>query len=114
MPSQHQLGFSTRRPHCRRREPQFLPITARKDELAPRQGHAVQFPRIIQAEQSALPPAAGGEFRQHRGQVSPHTLDAAGGVQFRKEANDHALSLPSTAQERKTPMQERSFSRQVP
>jgi len=69
----------------------------------------VQFPRIIQAEQSALPAAAGREFRQHRGQVSPRALYPAGGFQFREEANDHALSLPSTAQERKTPMQERSF-----
>jgi hypothetical protein len=62
----------------------------------------MEFSRIIQAEQAAIHAAAGREFRQHRRQVPPCALHAAGRIQLWEEANKHALSLPSAAPERKT------------
>ena len=60
----------------------------------------MKLARIIQAEETTLPPAARSKFRQHCRQVAPHTLYPAGAVQFGEEANNHALSLPSAAPER--------------
>ena len=61
------------------------------------QDHAVQLRRIVQAEQPALHAAAGGEFTHHRRQVAAHALHSAGCIQFREEADEHALSLPTAA-----------------
>lgn len=40
---------------------------------------------------------AGGKFREHRRQVAASSLHPTGCDQFRKEANEHAQSLPSAA-----------------
>jgi hypothetical protein len=61
----------------------------------------MELRRIIQTEQAALHRAAGGEFGEHRGKMTAGALDAAGRVQFRKYADEHWLSLPSAATERK-------------
>ena len=42
-----------------------------------------------------------GKFTHYRRNVPPRPLHSAGGVQFREESKEHALSLPSTAKENK-------------
>jgi len=45
---------------------------------------------------------AGGKFREHDRQMAARSLHPAGSVQFRKEANEHAQSLPSAAPDGKS------------
>jgi hypothetical protein len=71
----------------------------------------VEFSRIVQAEQAAIHATAGRKFRQHRRQVAPCALHSARRIQFWEEANDHALSLPSAAPERKTSQAQGYFNR---
>jgi hypothetical protein len=57
--------------------------------------------RIIQAEEAAFHRAAGCKFREDCGNVAAGALNAAGGVQLRKYADKHPVSLPRAAMERK-------------
>jgi len=84
MPRQDQLCFSPRRFQRRRRKFSFAPLAARKDKLSPIRRHAMQFGRIIQAEQPAFHPPARRKLRQHRGHVPPRALHSARRIQFRK------------------------------
>jgi hypothetical protein len=61
----------------------------------------MEFRRVIQAEKAAFHGAAGGKFREHSGDVAACALNPARRVEFRKYADEHWVSLPSTAQERK-------------
>jgi len=61
----------------------------------------MQLSRIIQRKKTALHPPAVRELFHYRRNVPPSALHTSGGVEFRKEANEHALSLPSTTTERK-------------
>src|SRR5215472_8342961 len=97
MTGQHKLGTTPRGPHRRRGEAPFGSIAARKHKFPPAHRSAVQFSGIIQAEQAAVPPAAGSKFGQHRRKMTPHALHAPGCIQFWKQPYDHALSLPTAA-----------------
>ena len=86
----------------RHRESTLGAVAPREHKFLPSQGHAVQLRRIIQAEKAAIHAAAGGEFREHGRQVAAGPLHPAGCVQLGKEANEHAQSLPSTANDGKS------------
>jgi hypothetical protein len=64
-------------------------------------GHAVKFRRIIQAEEAAFHGTAGGKLGKDGCDVAAGALNAAWCVQFRKYADEHWVSLPSAAMERK-------------
>ena len=101
MRRQHQLGLASCGPHRRRRQPGFAALASREHKMAFAYGHAVQFARIVQREKTAIHAAAVSEFFHHCGNVPTGALHPAGGVEFGKEADEHALSLPSAVSERK-------------
>ena len=76
-------------------------LAAGENKFAAAHGHAVKFRRVIEAEETAFHGTAGGKLREDGGDVTAGALNAAGGVQFRKYADEHWLSLPSAAMERK-------------
>src|SRR5258707_2311973 len=90
-------------------EPGFTPRAAGKYEFAVPHGYAMQFPRVIEAQQPALHSVARGEFAHHRSHVASRPLHSARRIQLRKESKKHASSLPSAAPEHKLP-QARGFS----
>src|SRR5258705_2810375 len=92
-----------------RAEPRFTPRAAGKYEFAVPHRHAMQFRRVVEAQQTALHSVAAGEFAHHRSHVSSRPLHSARRIQLRKESKEHASSLPSTAPEHKMP-QARGFS----
>src|SRR6266481_6482227 len=98
---QNQFCFAPRRSQRRHRESPFGAVVPRKHKFPPSERHPVQLGRIIQTEQTVFHAAVGGEFREHRRQVAARTLYPAGRVQFGKESNKHAESLPSTANDGK-------------
>jgi hypothetical protein len=72
-----------------------------KNKFAAAYGHAVKFRRVIEAEETAFHGTAGGKLGEHGRNVAAGALNTAGRVQFRKYADEHWLSLPSAAMERK-------------
>lgn len=62
---------------------------------------AMELGRIVEREEATIEAAAGGEFFHDRGDVAAGALHAAGSVEFRKEADEHGVSLPSAGTERK-------------
>src|SRR5713101_4989416 len=101
MRRKHEFRPPARRFQRREYEAGFRSRTACKREFTSADRHAMQLGRIIQADEAAFHVARGGELRQHRRQVAAGALHAAGRVQFREEANDHASSLSTAATERK-------------
>ena len=69
----------------------FTPIGAREDEFAVHDVHAMEFLRIIEAEETALHVVRGRVLAHHKGEMPPGALDASGGVQFGEKANEHAV-----------------------
>ena len=61
----------------------------------------MQLGRIVQTEQATIHAAAGRKFGEYRRQMASGALHTPRCVKFRKEANEHALSLPSTANDGK-------------
>jgi len=82
-------------------EMDFSASAAGEHKIARAYGHAVQFRRIIQAEQAAIDAAARGKFAHYGGDVAAGALDTAGSVQLGEESKEHGLSLPSAAPEHK-------------
>jgi len=72
-----------------------------ENKFAAAHGHAVKFRRVIEAEEAAFHGTAGGKLRKDGCDVATGALNTAWRVQFRKYADEHWLSLPSTAMERK-------------
>jgi hypothetical protein len=72
-----------------------------ENKLAATYGHAVKFRGVIEAEEAAFHGAARGKLGEDGCNVATGALNAAGRVQFRKYADEHWLSLPSAAMERK-------------
>src|SRR5262249_2250220 len=68
---------------------------AGEDELAIAHGHAMEFWRVLQAEEAAFEPAARRKVTHHRRNVTSNALHTSRRVQFGEETNQHALSLPS-------------------
>ncbi len=92
-----QFCFAPRCPQCRHCESPLGVLATREHKFPLSHPHPVQLRRVIQADQAAIHAVAGGEFREHRRQVAAHPLHPAGCVQFWKEANEHAQSLPTGA-----------------
>ncbi len=82
-------------------EAAFGTLTSSEDKFAFADGHAMKLRRIVEAEEPALHRAAVRIFGEHRGDVPAGALYAAGSVEFRKYADEHWVSLPSAAMERK-------------
>src|SRR5437588_7262797 len=99
---QNQFCFAPRCSQRGHRESPLGAVAPCKYKFPPSERHPVQLRRIIQTEQEAGHATAGGEFGEHRRQVAARTLHPAGCVQFGKEANEHAESLPSTANDGKS------------
>jgi hypothetical protein len=57
----------------------------------------MQFLRVVQAQYPVFHLLGRGEFTQHECHVSSCSLNSTGSIQFGKEANQHAVSLPNTA-----------------
>jgi hypothetical protein len=79
----------------------FGAFTAGKNEFAIAYRQVVKLGRIIQAEEAAFHRATGCKFREDRSNVAARALNAAGGVQLRKYADEHSVSLPRAAMESK-------------
>ena len=72
-----------------------------ENKFAAAHGHAVKFRRVIEAEETAFHGTAGGKLREDGCDVAAGALNAAWRIQFRKYADEHWVSLPSAAMERK-------------
>jgi hypothetical protein len=72
-----------------------------ENKFATAYGHAVKFRRVIEAEETAFHGTAGGKLRKDGCDMTTGALNTAWGVQFRKYSDEHWLSLPSAAMERK-------------
>jgi hypothetical protein len=89
--------MSSRCAHRRSREPRLAPLASRKYKFLAAHGHAMQFPRIVQAQQPAIHVPARREFAHHRCQMTAGPLHPANGIQLSKQSNQHAPSLPCVA-----------------
>ena len=76
-------------------------VAAGENKFAAAHGHAVKFRRVIEAEETAFHGTAGGKLREDGCDVAAGALNAAWRIQFRKYADEHWVSLPSAAMERK-------------
>jgi hypothetical protein len=101
MASDHQLGVTASGAKSGGGKPTLSALAAGENKLAAAYGHAMKFRRVIEAEETAFHGTAGGKLREDGGDVTAGALNAAWGVQFRKYADEHWLSLPSAEMERK-------------
>ena len=65
----------------------------REDKFALANPHAVEFLRVVQAKHAIFHLPRGGKFAENRRHVAPGSLDTAGCVEFRKQSDEHAVSL---------------------
>src|SRR5262249_21664928 len=93
----HQFGASPSGTERRCREACLGSRTPGEYKFAGADGHAVKLGRIVQAEEPALHFSVVCEFSKDCGEMPSGALYAAGCVQLREEANQHARSLPSAA-----------------
>ena len=93
--------MAARRPDRCGGEACFGTLRAGEDELAIAERDAMKFGRIVEREETRVEATAGGELLHDGGDVATGALHAAGGVEFREQANEHGVSLPSAVQERK-------------
>ena len=101
MPGHHQLCTPHRRPHRRSSEPRLAAFVAGEYKFARPNGHAMQLRTVVQGQQPAVHAAAGREFRHHCSEMPPCALYSPVCVEFGKQTDDHAPSLPSAAPEGK-------------
>jgi len=94
VPRQHYLSAAPRRSDRRRREPRFASLASRKHKFLAAHGHPVQLSRVIQAEQAVVQVPARGEFAKHGRKMPARPLHPARPIQFCKQSNQHAPSLP--------------------
>ena len=76
-------------------------LASGENKFAAAYRHAVKFRGVVEAEETAFHGTAGGEFGEDGCDVAASALNAARRVQFRKYADEHWVSLPSAAMERK-------------
>jgi hypothetical protein len=101
MPGEHQFCVAASSAKSGGRKAALGALATSENKFAAAYGHAVKFRRVIEAEETAFHGAAGGKLREDGGDVAAGALNAAWGVQFRKYADEHWVSLPSAAMERK-------------
>ena len=101
MPGENQLRVAASRAKSAGGKTALGALTAGENKFATAYGHTVKFRRVIEAEESAFHGTAGGKLRKHGCDVAAGALNAAGRGQFRKYADEHWVSLPSAAMERK-------------
>jgi hypothetical protein len=101
MPGNYQLGVAAGSAKSGGGKAALSAFTAGENEFAAAYRHAMKFGRVIEAEKTAFHGTAGGKFRKDSCDVTAGALDTAWRVQFRKYADEHWLSLPSAAMERK-------------
>ena len=93
MRRQHQLGAPSCRPHRRGRKACLAPRRSSEHKLALPNVHAVQFLRVVQAQESIFHSVRSGIFAQDESEMPAGSLDSAGSIQFREQSNNHALSV---------------------
>ena len=96
-----ELGVAAGAAHGGGGEAAFGAFASGENKFAAAYGHAMKLRGIIEAEEAAFHGAAGGELGEDGGEMAAGALNAAGGVQFRKYADEHWVSLPSAEMERK-------------
>ena len=101
MPGEHQLCVAASGAKSGGGEAAFSTFATGENKFTAAYGHAVKFRRVIEAEETAFHGTAGGKLRKYCCDVAAGTLNAAWGVQFRKYTDEHWVSLPSAAMERK-------------
>ena len=100
MRRQNKLWPAARRAQGRGGEASFATSRTSENELAIRDSQPVQFLRVIQAQEAVFHFICSGIFAEDVRQMAPSPLNPAGRVEFRKESNDHGVSLPKRKQER--------------
>ena len=101
MPGEHQLCVPAGGAKSSGGEAALGALAAGENKFSAAHGHAVKFRGVIEAEETAFHGTAGGKLREDRCDVTAGALNAAWRIQFRKYADEHWVSLPSTAMERK-------------
>jgi hypothetical protein len=76
-------------------------LTTGENKFAATHRYAVKFRGVIEAEETTFHGTAGGKLREDGCDVPAGALHATWRIQFRKYADEHWLSLPSAAMERK-------------
>ncbi len=101
MPCDNQFRVTPCRAQRRRRKSPLGTLAAGKNDFARPYLHAMQFRRVVEAQQPAFHVAPRCELRHHRRNMPPGSLYPAGRCQLREESDDHAPSLPSATPEGK-------------
>jgi hypothetical protein len=101
MTGDHQLCMTASGAKSSGRKAALGALATSENKFAAAYGHAVKFRRVIEAEETAFHGTAGGKLRKYGCDVAAGALNAAWSVKFRKYADEHWVSLPSAAQERK-------------
>jgi hypothetical protein len=101
MPGNYQFGVPAGSAKSGGGKAALSALTTGENKFAAAYGHAVKFGRVIEAEKTAFHGTAGGKLRKDSCNVTTGALNTAWRVQFRKYADEHWLSLPSAAMERK-------------
>ena len=102
----HQFRLSPRGFDRRQHKSCFPARRSGKYKLIFANTHPMQFLRVVQAQQSIFHFLGIGKFAHYECHVSPCSLDSAGRVQFRKQSNQHALSLTNRASQTQEPVPE--------
>jgi len=84
-----------RRAECGGQQPGFPPIGSSENEFPVVHPHAVQFLRVIDAQEAIVHFVSGSVFAQDKSDVPASALDTAGSIQFGEESYEHAVSLPN-------------------
>ena len=114
MPGKHQLCVAASGAKSGGSKTALGALATSEYKFAAAYGHAVKFRRVIKAEEAAFHGTAGGKLRKYGCDVAAGALNTARGVQFRKYADEHWLSLPSTAMERKRVLEITNAPQSVP
>ena len=97
---QDQFGSTPCGTHRRGRETRLAASGPGVNKFAVVDSQPMQLLRIIQAQESIFHLICHGKFAEDVCQMTPSPLNPAGRVEFRKESNDHGVSLPKRNQER--------------
>ena len=66
----------------------------------------MKFLRVVQTQEAVFHIVGGREFAEDESKMTTGTLNAAGGVEFGKESNQHAVSLTKRDGEKQEPREE--------
>src|SRR5258708_8102426 len=77
------------------REFELAPVRAGENEFAVTHVHAVEFLRVVQAEESGFHLVRGGVLAHYESEVAAGALNTARRVELGDEANKHPVSLPN-------------------